>query len=161
MPLPTNNSERLAALIQWVADLRSGNYHQGKANLCKLNPSTQRWEMCCLGVLADRQDLFNGQAETLVPRTPTWCSTDCKTIDELGAILPRDVAEAFGLNEKAADWKVLGDAHLSCAQYAMDTPRVHDLLMDFNDEADWTFAQIADYIEETRVKPLKEKLNAQ
>lgn len=38
---------------KWLKALRSGNYKQGKSNLCSVNPATGELSYCCLGVLCE------------------------------------------------------------------------------------------------------------
>jgi hypothetical protein len=107
--------------VKWLAALRSGDYPQGQGTL----RSTEGF--CCLGVLCDVIDP-NGW-ELGLPHASTYADTSVRWTDpESGerdrVELPRSVASRAGLPLQIAD-----------------------KLVEFNDEDNWTFSTIADWIE--------------
>jgi hypothetical protein len=107
--------------VKWLAALRSGRYRQGKHQLRQRNKTTNKLEYCCIGVA-------------------------CNLVDKNG-------------------WKVQPSNYFNRTRYgncfnwlAFESHVVQDLpfvdgvtaakLAAFNDDADWDFHNIADWIEE-------------
>lgn len=114
---------------QWVADLRSGEYQQGRGGLCVIQ-GDDRW-FCCLGVLMEQAVKAGVQR----PR-----------VDYLSGSYPVDdypSGERSSLTEVVASWSGLG----------VSDPKVdfgdneHINLSFANDSLGLTFSQIADAIE--------------
>lgn len=106
---------------QWLQALRSGEYQQGKGFLRRIDNS-----YCCLGVLCD----LAVKAEII--RTPLLKAS--------GAMYGYgDGGSAAGLPDVVRDW-----AGLKSRLPVAGQRELHDL----NDRAGFSFAQIADLIEE-------------
>lgn len=114
---------------KWIAALRSGDYVQGQGALRRGD------KYCCLGVLCDLKLREDGQEWFHRPGISTY---EIRVEGEdpycENAELPDYIQEWAGL-ENAVGWftKSIGD---------------YDSLIGLNDDAHYTFEQIADVIEE-------------
>ena len=119
--------EKLKPVVKkrWLKALRSNKYQQGRGFLCKESPNSQdpsklTCKFCCLGVLYD----LEGKEWTRDKDTADhWVPSEKDySIDE---DLPARLADKIGL-----------------------TQAMSEELMELNDDGEYTFKQIADYIEE-------------
>lgn len=105
---------------RWLDALRSGDYKQGKGNLCTVLPDEEPC-FCTLGVAAD---LF-------FPKERQHDNYGVRYFDGAFAALPKEVADKIGLRSTMG----------SAAGYRL--PAIFNL----NDDNHWSFNQIADHIE--------------
>lgn len=121
-PRPWTAGQQAENRAKWVAALRSGEYQQGKQEL-----RTDQGSYCCLGVAC-----VVAIADGVEDR---WPDDGGFTWDEQ---LPRSVRDWLGLASRAGDLvaEIEGRKHLIA----------------LNDDAEFTFAQIASVIEQGKVK---------
>lgn len=106
---------------KWINALRSGKYTQGKERLCRTNPLTGKDEMCCLGVLFDiASDRY---WEELVDST-CW-------------IAKGEYSESTTHFPGGSETGDLDDD-------------IESHLMSLNDDEDYTFKMIANWLEEEK-----------
>lgn len=115
---------------QWLVDLRSGKFQQGKHRLCQIDLNTRAY--CCLGVLGQQ----------LLP----------EKFDEIASFGSLNVA--FGRMNKA--WAPPLPSDLSLPGITGTMCNAEAVLTGLNDSYDWTFDQIADYIEQHLLPQLKD-----
>lgn len=125
---------------KWVEALRSGDYEQSH-NMLRKTYSDGSYGFCCLGVLCDVIDpdgwkqedhysLFNFKEGS---KSEYWVSA---------TTLHESAAKRFNL-DKICTFEVWQDG------FNFDVKkRIDQALMDMNDMYEWTFGQIADWIEE-------------
>lgn len=105
---------------QWVSDLRSEKYNQGKHSLKRMWNNRETTH-CCLGVLAE-QAIAANLVQVEIDKAVTYSD----------AIIDGDVCT---LSPKLTNWSGLD-------RYA------ESKLIGFNDSDQWSFEEIADWIEE-------------
>lgn len=133
--LPKLNPERKA---QWVAALRSGEYVQG-------NEWLQRdGRMCCLGVACDLHS--KTQSDLKWSNSPI---SNASTYAGQSAYPPEEVMSWLGID--LADLRTQDTAQRDL-QSKLDIPimhsgLVHHIFAQLNDGKNWSFDQIADFIE--------------
>ena len=123
---------KAAIKAQWLADLRSGNFVQGKDYLDFVDDDGVR-KQCCLGVLC-HQAVKAGVIPEPVRRFNRFTYEDGDCLNY--ATLPRAVVEWAGL-----DW----DNPAIAMKAGSSDIRIH--AGEANDELDWSFEHIADAIE--------------
>jgi hypothetical protein len=109
---------------RWTAALRSGDYQQG--TMC-LN---REGNLCCLGVLCELAAADGIVAASARP-------SGKQAYDDQVATLP----------EAVQDWAGLRGCNPMVTAQVSDLGPIPWNLSDLNDEAHWTFAQIADAID--------------
>lgn len=124
---------------EWITELRSGNYSQGKEYLCRVDPDEVSRSYCCLGVLAEialRHGIIS--APTLSGNNTMLYAGDDQFLNDTAICGWSGIASSGGFNES----------------------EVQDVLVNMNDGTDTnddgdrvrtepkTFAEIADWIEE-------------
>lgn len=116
---------------QWIADLRSGEFTQGRTYL------HQSDKMCCLGVLCHRA-AEAGKVST------TTSNLGVVRYGSSESLLPGEVVAWAEISERADNPNTDGflDGH---AYVKVDKDLV--ALVELNDNLGWTFAQIADALE--------------
>jgi hypothetical protein len=118
---------------EWLAELRSGTRKQGKRFLQKDG------QFCCLGVLCEVAVKHDITSITGNKNAPLGRGT-AVTYDEVYiASLPDAVSEWAGISRAEAFPSPYGDQPETSAT---------NVLMNLNDMHEWTFPQIADWIEE-------------
>jgi len=129
---------------QWTAALRSGDYTQGKFAL-----KTREGNFCCLGVACE---LAVKEGVTKHVGSTCTCGTDgCNSGsgyenqhgNPVNSTLAENVMDWLGLATAGGELK---DA-VQYGQSPDGEPVVANSLAGLNDDAGWTFAQIADLIE--------------
>lgn len=125
--------EVLNALEKWVADLRSGDFVQGRGQLVKDSRFGDPEEFCCVGVLADN---FPGVTRALNEPDVGDSFTRIKLNDSWSTV-PGTVANFFEYRGFRIDW--------------------HNLYQ-WNDTDEASFDRIADEIEILYITPLRQKL---
>lgn len=96
--------------LEWVARLRSGDYAQGKHNLCQVGDG-QPDKFCCLGVLCemymDYNETDNSFAHDL-SRSESSCTVGChvRTYDKQVEFLPDSVMKWAGMNNNSGQFTV-------------------------------------------------------
>lgn len=124
---------------KWIDALRNGEYKQGRHRLKKTDKKGNE-SHCCLGVLVEISDYIwiNKRIdEPLLPGEVRKCETD----------IPLDLSEELGLNRPMSE---TGDEQMK--RFFEGLPRVPKktidyFLMTLNDDEEWTFLEIADWIE--------------
>ena len=117
----------------WVAALRSGDYTQTKQMLHRV--TQDKASFCCLGVACELyRDSVGG--EWVAVGNPEW-NEQAKFMDDEGGLSDSDLTLAV------MDW--LGLVNSEGTFY--DAEGVRFTLVGLNDQANRTFAQIADVIE--------------
>jgi hypothetical protein len=119
----------------WIDALRSGRYQQGCGHLCKLDPDTGVQEFCALGVLCE---LANQHGN--VKKTNGGDSIAYYGRAEHHVVPPDEVIEWAGMRYFNPVVEVVD------ARYSSSKCGVH--MSTVNDELGFTFAEIADIIEE-------------
>lgn len=114
---------------RWVRALRSGEYLQGSGMLCLRDLINQVDYFCCLGVLCDLAEK-DGVTEGY-PHDYGYDSEALLSYEGMTEVLPKKIQEWAGLTE---DNPVI--------------PSRDARLATLNDEADLSFEQIADLIEQ-------------
>ena len=111
----------------WVNALRSGKYKQGRGSLCKTTTEKGKTvtEYCCLGVLGDVAVDAYWEKNPTVPLIGGKQVTEYGLIDEVNTgFLPNSVEKQLGLTRSRTD-----------------------KLVELNDDSEFSFDDIADYIE--------------
>lgn len=116
---------------QWVADLRSGDYEQGRAYLHTQPEQDGLEKFCCLGVLCDQAVKAGVIQRQYHPDENFW--TYGKDVESL--VLPSEVMEWAGMTDS--------NPELRFKKSSSDV----NSLADLNDTYNWTFEKIADLIE--------------
>lgn len=112
---------------KWLAELRSGNYKQGRKLL------KQKTEFCCLGVLCDiHAKEYAGVWIKLEENEP---GKEVYSYDKQSCVLPNCVIEWAGIGHSIASCPIMFNGTSQTLAYINDT-----IKLDFN--------QIADIIEE-------------
>lgn len=114
---------------EWVAALRSGEYEQGKIHL-----RSSDGKYCCLGVLCDVIHKREGTDWVWNDRTQSW---ECERDSCFTGTLSIGLAEKAGLLAGDGPIKQLTPENLK-----------YGCLWKMNDNLEWTFDQIADFIEQ-------------
>lgn len=119
---------------KWLAALRSGEYKQGMNCLMQESPEGER-SYCCLGVLCDVSDTGEWEQRTVggeVQEQFYWRSMDNQGRPTINtADVPDHLAKPWGLLERS---EPLSDKQ--------------SRLMHMNDDGQFSFNEIADWIEE-------------
>ena len=117
-----------ADVKEWVKALRSGDYQQGKSNLCKEDKISGDCEYCCLGVACDIL------IESDWVKNPNWIVWSIGDHEEFVSPTP------FGWTETTSfpSLEILKSMGLDAA-YAQE-------LAELNDKG-WSFKKIANKIE--------------
>lgn len=108
---------------RWIEALRSGHYRKGTTYLCRNE------NYCCLGVLADIENLFVGPHELAVA---------IKHISGSVAGLPRHISEQYGLQEQAIQYYSFKP---------IDTDWSHHRMLAYINDNSTTFDHVIEYIE--------------
>jgi len=132
----TPTKEQLEARREWVAALRSGKYKQTNAYLNRvIADGNLPVGMCCLGVACD---VFG-------PRNNLqWTPSTDGTILIMGSrmsVLPDGIAAVLGIGPNGDLMEMVG---------------VHTYLWSLNDSRNYTFAQIAQVIEDQFIAPFED-----
>ena len=123
------------AIAEWVAALRSGNYEQTDRRLVKGTVNQDSYSYCCLGVACD---LFGPKVGLTFDRNALGYR-DKEFLSTM--TLPRSVCEFLGVADNPA---VITERVIKSFDES-------DYLASLNDDG-VSFAQIADYIENTFLK---------
>lgn len=120
---------------RWVEALRSGEIEQGLGTLCDYTGA-----MCCLGVLA--------HIEGKLVETGNGDKGILEDDDFNVATLGRELQELYGLNVVVPVPDVFREG-VFCGRISADITELEawNCLTKFNDQKNWTFPQIADWIE--------------
>lgn len=123
---------------QWVADLRSGKFLQGKGVLHRENTATDAASVhtfCCIGVLCE-----SAVAAGVAERTQSSNDANCFKYSD-----PNDTE--FGGNSHYAPGVVRVWAGLDSSNPSVEYAERFRTLADLNDDEGMSFDQIADLIE--------------
>jgi len=117
----------------WVEALRSGKYEQGKEALCSQSTSGGK-QFCCLGVLVDCYMKHSGKYFWQLAGNPSFWHW----------YFPYGLSDKYNSGslpdaKDFRDW--IGNMSFSSSDAEIE-------LMTLNDDKDFTFAEIADWIEE-------------
>lgn len=124
---------------RWVARLRSGELQQGKGLLSYYGEDDTR-RFCCLGVLCE----LAVEDRVIKPGERNWNGT--VIYDDMSGMPSIAIRDYIGVD----DWHVTVPAENldgSGEWHKADEATVSVALDTLNDNADWTFEQIADAIE--------------
>ena len=145
------NDKQKDLVKRWVANLRSGNYKQGKSRL-RIED-----QFCCLGVLCDvlRPELTQAGhvADWRAPTNQVMRSLFSGASDfvvdgeEVKTVLPGSIVRDYGLIGDEGDFfitQAMRRKFPKCEAFAMHKTYC---LMHLNDVQQWTFDEIADLLE--------------
>lgn len=120
---------------KWVEALRSNKFEQGTGSLVQEGGDVKH---CCLGVLCEVYIEENGSG-TLERKYDEYYFSVAEGWG-YDSVLPPEVKEWSGLRTESGAFD-----RLKAAEIAGELN--HDSLIELNDDAEWTFDQIADFIE--------------
>ena len=124
----------IVKIKDWVAALRSGSYSQtaGALRTTTLGTEDLYKSYCCLGVACELAGAFLPEENTAV-----FISTGDIYVEDSGLLSGWAKDD---LNAAVKDWATY------CEEF--DSQSFQDRLAGLNDSGDWTFNDIADFIEE-------------
>lgn len=122
---------------QWIADLRSGNFTQGKAYLDKDN------KMCCLGVLCNQA----WQVGKVLKSRSKEPGADVTLYDDRHGLLPTSVLQWAGIVDRDSNMSLATEPMIADGHVFVKVDGELVTLVNLNDAGDWNFAMIADALE--------------
>jgi len=166
-------------VTEWIEELRSGRWQQGRSYLAAYDDDRAAWRFCCLGVLCEimvRRGLITSQehefelARDLVRSYGVHDGKDLIGHDDLrgrdvtNSVLPRRALELLNDGTLARELTEEGIYGSSWNTPPGRPPRSDDgntepgepeafTLVDLNDEAEYDFTQIADVVQRTYLEP--------
>lgn len=128
---------------EWVAALRSGEYHQGTSALRNVTTALENAPAthCCLGVLCDLY-AKKGEGEW-VGAVFNFGTPDLSFNHEGSGVLPENLAKAVGLNGDNPNTSI----HSAPGEWSTGGPLTLAELNDGSSGVKYSFNQIADLIE--------------
>lgn len=133
-------------IVQWIEALRSGNYKQGRMQLVKRDNLEKHWSFCCLGVACDiaeeagmlKKMQRDGFSYSELGFFPPEMEKDSSSYSFTS--IPFTLSKWLGWNELSLPFEQIpGDL--------TDVKYIETTLMKLNDANDFSFEQIADFIE--------------
>jgi hypothetical protein len=144
----------------WIADLRSGRYNQGRRQLSKFykfarnndgiyENDLKHWRHCCLGVACETAEGLGmvRMTEYSNPmsdeRSYKWLAPSLRVTEPAYTNLPKPMLQWLGWTNKS----IPEDAVVKMVGFHYDSRLITNQLMRLNDSEEWSFEQIATWVE--------------